>query len=286
MSLRVILSKLASAEARHTAAHILAMVCAVGFLMTLVVMFATGMGLRRWFFALLAWTLFAYLPLRILLEAFQTIAPRMRRKLITQTAAQTDRYARRASVELIVDSLFEGKVVMPRITTPAQSAKTREGAVAILLHTGSGEDSQLREAATRCLATVERWVTNLASWSARNAPTNIQARWMDLRALAALAAMAKVLIAAYDDRFGQPYIASGVDAQKAEDYLDACLDYCDQLALEVEVAPWGEASLPLMVEAAESDQIREAWKTFCATVSPALESRQAFVNALLIPLQK
>lgn len=280
MSIRVALSKLATAEARHTAARLLLMGCVLGYVVTLSMMFASGAGLRRWFFALLVWSLFIYVPLRILLEAFQAIAPGMRQRLITETARRPNRYGTRPSVELIVDGLFDRSVVMPRIAKPIHGLKVREGAVAVLLQIPSGENGWMRDVVAQCLGTVERWVTDIANWSGREASTNIQARWADLRALAALAAMTKVLIAGYRDRSGLPWDAGEVDDEAVDAYLDACLDYCDQLALEVDVIPWTEPSLKLSVQPEKSHQTRLAWKAFCETPSPALEARQAFVNSL------
>lgn len=279
MNLRVTLSKLAAPEARRSVAQALAFLCVVGYLLTFLVMFASGAGLRRWFFALLVWALFIYVPLRILLEAFQTIAPGIRRNLIAQTAGQAGRYGSRTSIELMVDGWFDRQVVMPRIATPIQGTKAREGATAVLVQ-ARGDPGMARDAAVICLATVERWVTDLEPWAAREAVENVQARWADVRALAALAALTKVLLAAYADRAGASFTSGRIGGELAGAYLDACLDYCDILALEVEVTPWTEPPLNLEIDPARSDQTRAAWQTFCDTTSPALEARTAFVNAL------
>lgn len=279
MNIRVALSKLASAEARQTAGRLLLYACAAGFLLTLTVMVATGVGVRRWFFALLAWTLFVYLPVRILLEAFQTIALGVHRHLVMEAAGQPDRYRNQSFVDLIVADLFEREVVMPRIAKPSQGAKAREVAVAVLLRASRKDGARLRETAIRSLAAVEMWIIDLADWSARLVPNNIQARWADLRALASLAALTKILIAAYQDQSGDAFATPGMDGT-ADGYLDACLDYCDQLALEVTVAPWTEPSLPLTVPRQQSDLLRQRWRTFCETASPAREAREAFVNAV------
>lgn len=281
MNLRVPLSKLATPEARRSVAQALAVLCVMGYLLTLLVMVASGAELRRWFFALLVWTLFIYVPLRILLEAFQTIASGIRQRLITETAGGARRFGNRASVELMVEGWFDQQVVMPRIATPAQGTKAREGATAILMQARE-DGGALREAAVICLATVERWVVDLGTWAARQAPENIQARWTDVRALAALAALTKILFAAHDDRTGAP-LTLGRITELAGPYLDACLDYCDELALHVEVAPWTEPSLDLQTHPARSDQARAAWRTFCNTASPALEARRAFVESTLRP---
>ena len=278
MNLRLVLSRLETPEARRSAAQALAVVSVAGYLLTLVVMFASGAGLRRWFLALLVWTLFIYVPLRILLEAFQTIAPGIRRTLIAETAGLSTRYGSRASIELMVDGWFDDEVLMPRIATPIQGAKAREGATAVLVQT-RGDGAMVKTAAIICLSTVERWVTDLATWAAHEAAENIQTRWADLRALVALAALTKVLLAASADRSGGQVVRAGTPLAGA--YLDACLDYCDMLALEVDVTPWIEPPLHLGIDPARGEQTRTAWRTFCDTASPALEARRAVVESVL-----
>lgn len=278
MLLRRLLSTLASAEVRRDAARTLAVLCAVGFVLTLMLMAVSGAGLRRWVFVLLVWGALIYAPLRILLEAFQSIAPSMRRRLIEQTAARDDRYASRPAIELVVDGLFADGVVMPRIATPVQSAKAKAGAVAVLVTARQDDGAAVARAAQCCLATVEHWVTQLASW-ATQAPANIQARWADARALAGLAAVTTVLIAAYEDRSGHQFAAAGVIGKAANAYLNACLDYCDEMALEVNAVPWTEPALHLGIDVHLCEQTRAAWKTFSETPAPALDARAAFVQA-------
>src|SRR5216117_1966377 len=127
--LRRLLSTLGDTETRRRAARSLAVLCGIGYALTIVVMAGTGLGLRRWFFALLVWGALIYIPLRILLEAFQTIAPAMRQRLIAQTATRPDRYASRAAIELVVDGLLGRSVIMPRIATPVagEGARRRRG---------------------------------------------------------------------------------------------------------------------------------------------------------------
>lgn len=282
MNVRLLVSTLAAAGTRQAAARALGVLCILGYAGTLVFMAASGAGLRRWFFALLVWGALVYIPLRILLEVFQTVAPEMRRKMFAQAATRPNRYGSRPSMELMVDGLFARTVVMPRIATPAQAAKAREGAVALLIG-ANREDGGVHRAAGRCLAGVERWSGDAAAWAAVQAPENIQARWADVRALAGLAAAAKVLIAAYEDRSGRGFTAGSADGAAAAAYLDACLDLCDQLALEVDVVSWSEPGLDLDVDPALRDRIRAAWKSFSETPSPALDERRAFVDAVLAP---
>ena len=48
MNLRMALSRLDSAEARVGVARALALFCAIGYILSLAVLFATGIGLDRW----------------------------------------------------------------------------------------------------------------------------------------------------------------------------------------------------------------------------------------------
>ncbi len=282
MILRRLLSLLTDAGSRQTTARALGAVCVVGYLVTLGMMAASDAGLRRWFFALLVWAVVVYIPLRIVLEAIYSLAPALRSKLIAQTVTRSDRYASRGTIELVVDGLIADAVVMPRIATPAQHGKVKDGAVAILLRVREDGDAAVARAAQRCLATVERSVTQNASWSADQAAHNIQVRWATVRALAALAGMTRVLIGAFEDRSGQTFSAGSLDSARAIAYLEACLDFCDQLALEVDVAPWTEAALQLDIAPGLRDRIWEAWKTYADIPSPALEARQAMAEAVLM----
>ncbi len=281
MIFRRLLSTLTDAGSRQTTARALGVICIIGYMVTLGAMASSGAGLRRWFFALLVWVVVVYIPLRIVLEAIYSLAPALRTKLIAQTVTRSDRYASRGSIELVVDGLIAESVVMPRIATPAQSGKVKDGAVAILMRAREDGDAAVARAAQRCLAAVERWVTQSASWSAAQAAHNIQARWATVRALAALAGMTRVLIAAFEDQSGQKFSAGPVDSARASAYLEACLDFCDQQALEVDVAPWTESALHLDIAPGLRDRIWEAWKTYADIPSPALGARQAMVEAVL-----
>jgi hypothetical protein len=281
MIFRRLLSTLTNVVSRQTTARALGVICVVGYIATLATMVASGAGLQRWFFALLVWAVLVYVPLRIVLEAIHTLAPALRTKLIAQTVTRSDRYASRGTIELVVDGLIADTVVMPRIATPVQHDKVKDGAVAILMRVREDGDVAASRAAQRCLAAVERWVTQSASWSAEQAAQNIQARWATVRALAALAGTTRVLIAAFEDRSGQKFSAGPVDAPRAIAYLEACLDFCDQLALEVDVAPWTEPALHLDIAPALRDRIWDAWKAYADTPSPAPTARQALVDTVL-----
>src|SRR5207245_9238115 len=132
-----------------------------------------------------------------------------------------------------VDGLRGRSVLMPRIATPVQQAKAREGAVAVLERAG-GRTADIAAAAVHGLAAVERWVTHLASWSQAAAAGNIQARWADVRALVGLAVATEGLIAAYEDGTGNRFAPGSLHGGEAVAYLETCLDLCDQLEWAVE----------------------------------------------------
>ena len=274
MDIRLSLSRLESAGSRAAAARTLALLCAAGYLVTLSVLFATGVGLRRWLFALLFWALFIYLPLRILLEAFQTIAPALRQSLVARATSDPQRYRSRASIELVVDGLFRREVLLPRIATPLESLKAKEASAAVLRAVNRPPGTDLEKAAVRGLLTVERWTADLSGWARSDAPQNIQARWTGLRALASFAALCKVLTAAVADQTGRQMHQPTV-------YLDACLDYCDRLALEVDVEPWNEPPLGIPMNSDDAAAIRLSWTAYAQTPPPAIDPRNAFVNTLL-----
>ncbi len=278
MGIRFALSTLSTSEARQSAGRWLLFLCAVGYVVTLWVLFILGRGLGGWLFTLLIWVLIIYIPLRILLEAFQSIAPRIRGGLVTQTAGRADRYATRPSISLLVEAMLQREVVMPRIATPLQRVKAHDGAVAILARLGSQGLDDHREAIRRCLTMIDRWIIDLASAARSSAPPPIQARWADLRALISLAASTKILLAAYEDRAGRACVIPGLADRQAGAYLDTCLDYCDELALEVDPDPWTELPLGFSLESATLETLLHTWMAFASTEPPALEARAAFLQ--------
>lgn len=279
MGLRLTISRLASSGTRASAARALAVFAILGFVLTMLVVVAAGGTLEQWLFVLLVWVLFVYVPLRILLEAAQTLAPRLRRRLAAQAAGHPRRYATRQGIELMVDRLFERAVVMPRIVMPVHAETARAGAAAVLAR--AGDAAGWRGAAGACLGAVDRWVTWVGEWAAGETGGNIQARWGEVRALAAMAAMTRVLLAAYEDRTGTPFADTDGPLADPVAFLDACLDYCDDLALQVEVVPWPEPPLGLPLPPASADEVHAAWKTFVETEPPAVAARTAFVDVLL-----
>lgn len=256
----------------------------MGFLGTLVVL-AVQDALERWFFALLVWALFAYAPLRIVLEAAGTLAPALRRRLAVEAQFDAARARSAAGVELSVDRLLEQEVIMPRIATPLQKEKARDGALAVLLAL-RGKSDRLPAAVAVVLGCLERWVAEIGPWAQREAGQNIQARWREVRALAAMAGMTRVLVELAPGRVApaqEGHEQAGPDARSRGEFLDACLDYCDELALEVDVPPWTGGALDLAISPARAAALRNAWRTYSETGAPAMEARRAFVNLVLEP---
>jgi hypothetical protein len=289
MGVRLLISRLASAQTRGSASRGLAVLCGLGCLITIIVLAAQD-SLDRWFFALLVWALLVYVPLRIALEAVGTLAPALRRRLAGEAGRDPGRFSAAAGAELTVDRLFEREVVMPRITTPVQREKARDGALAVLLAM-RGRAGELPAVVAIALGCLDRWVADIGPWAQHEAGQNIQARWREVRALAAMAAMTKILVAvdaaSADDSRGsvRPADPSGPRAlapgRVRAQFLDACLDYCDDVALEVDVRLWDEPPLDVHVNAERAVAIRDAWRTYAETGAPALEPRKALIDLLV-----
>ena len=280
MGVRLLISRLASAQTRSAAARGLATLCAAGFLITIIVLAARG-ALGRWFFALLVWALLVYVPLRIALEAAGTLAPALRRALAGEAAGESGRFSAPEAAALTVDGLLDREVVMPRIATPLQREKAREGALAVLLAL-RGKAGRLPPTVVTALGCLDHWVTDIGPWAQREAGQNIQTRWREVRALSAMAAMTKILVAADEAAADGPRESGGETVRRVE-FLDACLDYCDDLALEVDVRLWDERPLPVRITAELAVAIRDAWRVYAETGAPALESRKVFLDLLLQP---
>jgi hypothetical protein len=142
-------------------------------------------------------------------------------------------------------------------------------------------------AASTTLACVDRWVTEIGPWTQREAGQNIQARWREVRALAALAGMTRILVELAPGRAAPASDGAETHApdgrSRSREFLDACLDYCDDLALEIDVQPWMDAGSGLSISPTRAAALRDAWRTYAETGAPALDARRAFVTLLLQP---
>lgn len=282
MGIRFWLSRLGEARHRRTATRWLLTLALGGFGLTMLVLIATGRGTGRWFFALAVWLALIFIPLWLVTQVFQTLGPTLRRRLSAGLAGREDRYRRPSTVTLIVEDLLERQVVMPRIATPVAAQKARDAAVALVVRANRQGDvlETLRGSLTRCLVGVEAWARDVGGWAAAAAPENIQARWGTVRALAALAALSKTLVAVYEDRAGGG-VGPHLDGRSLHLFLDNTLDFCDDLALQVEVPAWEEPPLDLPPDPAVPAQIRQAWQHYADTPEPAPTALEAFLAVAL-----
>lgn len=298
VSARFWLSRLAEERARRAATRWLALFALAGFALTLIFMIAAGRGSGRWFFLLAVWMGLVFLPLWLLTQAFQSIGPALRRGLTADLAGRADRYRHPSNVTLVVEDSFERVVLMPRISRPEEAQKAREAVSALVARAGRGTSpGGVAPALRLCLATLEGWTRDLSRWAAADAADDIQARWAQVRALAALAALAKTLLAILEDQAPTPRPAlglwgpgaPGLSFPAAHAFLDAVLDYCDELALEVEVFPWTEPPLGLGASpragesptSAAGETVREAWQRYIDTPPPAPNALEGFIAVTL-----
>lgn len=276
------LSRLGDARERRRAVRWLGALAAGGFALTMFVLIATGRGTDRWFFVLTVWLVLVFIPLWLLTAAFETLGPALRVRIARNLTGRPDRYGSLPGTAVLVEDLFSRRVVMPRIATPQQAYKAREAAVALVLLSNRKPPAleTLQTVLARCLTGVEATVRDLGAWAAAVAPENIQARWGRVRALAALAALSKALIVVFEDRSGRD-LWPDLDGRSLHAFLDAALDYCDELALQVEVAPWEEPPLGLPDAAEVTARLREAWQHYVDSPEPAPAALEAFLTVAL-----
>lgn len=287
MGLKVLFSRLADPASRRSAERWLLAFTALGFIVTLLGLARGGAIGNRWFFAAVVWVAFLYIPLRILLEVAGTWGRDLRRSLTAEIVTRADRYGSPAAVELVVDYLFGRDVVMPHIAQPMHTAKVKEAAAGVLTRaTRRGDTPPVVEAAAiTSLAVVARWVERLAMESAvaQGGTEPIQTQWAGVRAAATLAALTTVLLAAYQDMTDRPLVLAGVSPEDMRRFLDDCLDFCDQMALNLEGPRWQETAFlaaPTLEETAAAE-IMEAWRAYCSTPPPAPTALRRFLDTVV-----
>ncbi len=278
MRASVWLSHLGDPRRRRGAARRLFVLALAGFVVTMLLLGATGSGTDRWFFVLTIWLALFFLPLWLLLGAFEALGPALRVRMAERLAGRPDRYAAPAGVSLMVERLLDRQVVMPRIATPHQAQKAREAAAALVLRTEQtpAPVDALRDALTRCVAGVDGWTRDLSGWTAATPSENIQARWGAVRALVALTALSKTLLAVYEDRTGRSAWPA-LDGRSLHTFLDTVLDFCDDVALRVETSPWQESPLDLPGDLVETGPLREAWQAYADLPAPSPAALEAFL---------
>ncbi len=282
MDLRLMLSHLADADARTTAARWLLALCLIGFVLTLAGLSAFGYGLNRWIFVLLVWTALVFVPLRILLESLQTVGTGIRRTMAGRIATDPRRYDDPTLLPFAIRALFDREVVLPRICKPQHGQQAREAAAAIIAGRSGGPqaEKELSRIIQTLLAASSQEAAALSAAATGSAADNIQARWEGARALGALVTLVQLLGAAYSDRWGAPPSPQELEGRTLRDYLDAVLDYCDEAALQVDALPWTEPPLAVDVPAGRLNDIRDAWRGFLAAGTPAPRALAAFVGAV------
>lgn len=279
------LAQLADAGTRRRTISWLLAAAFGGFGLTMLLLIAGGRSTDRWLFVLAVWLALVFVPLWLTTAAFETLGPALRVRLVRRLLERPDRYEIPGTSALLVAHLFARHVVLPRIATPREGARAREAASAVLdrARVSPSPQGALRAAIARCLVGVEEWARELGAWAAAT-PENVQARWEAVRALAALAALGKTLVAVYEDQTGRapwPGPERGsphafLDAESSHAFLDAALDYCDELALRVEVAPWEEPPLDLPLDPGGA-RLREAWQRYAGASAPTPETLEAWL---------
>ncbi len=282
MDLRLLLGQFADDAARRALARWLIVLCGLGFVASLAALAALGYGTDRWVFVLVVWAVLLFIPLRIAIEALQTVGVRMRETSAARVAADPRRYERAALLSILMERLFIRHVTMPRIAKPAQAHKAREAATAIVWGAGSGGGAApaLAGAIRTVLAALQSEAVALSAAASGADAEDIQSRWEGARALGALAALMWLLAAVWADRWGGSPPVPELSGRSLEDYLEAALDYCDEAALKVDALPWTEPLLE-SPQAADAERVRETWRTFVAAGTPAPRALEAFLATVL-----
>ncbi len=269
------LARLAPAEGRHRFGRLLLVGCAAGFA-------ATGavFGWDRWFFWAMLWGGGVFVPLRLGAELAGAAGRRVRESYRHRLP---DRITP-ANLPLVAQSVYERDVLMPRIVTPPYVAKVHETVQAVAKAAFARQDpgQVLHRAAVQLLGVVDGWMAELrARRELDPTSTDIQARWQEVRSLAVLAAVARVLVPLCEELAGQPFSAPGLDASTVRAFLDDALAYLDRAALDPDVAPW-EGPL-LGVWTPEATELRRRWDAYLAVLGPAPSSLASLVEELLAP---
>ncbi|HYM69130.1 MAG TPA: hypothetical protein VEZ44_05990 [bacterium] len=303
MTLRYRLSRLSRPGPRRTFGRTWLVVCLVGAFLTLG--FAGGQHL---FIVVTVWLVCVFAPVRIAVELLHTHGPRLRDALRRDLERRDDRYDTREHVAVMTEMLFERDVRLPRLAPPDLGAKVTDAAIALChraFRTGGGSLGVL-QGATTCSALLERWVGTIAAGApaARPVPpaaaagrgpataasngahppalwdpeASIQEQWITLRAVAGMAALAKTLVAVYEDSAGRP-MENGTAARVA---ADTAMDYADQIGLRLEGPPWEQAAgvpcVPLPQELL--GRLAETWMAYCEAPLPAPRRLVAFLDSM------
>lgn len=267
-----ILHRLSTPEGRRRGSRVLLGLCAAGVALSGVVF-----GWDRWFFLLMLWVGVVYIPLRLALEWLGAAGRRQRQRY---RAALPDRITPH-TLPVAAQALYDREVWMPRIVTPPFVEKVHEAVVGIAGHSlrrdPSGET--IRHAALQFAAVADGWMAELSTVRPDDPEAqNIQARWRDIRLLAALMATTRVLAALYEELAHQPFYGPGITAGGLRTFLDDAMEFLDRAALEPEMPAWRGTLLGLW--APEVHLLRQRWEAFCEVRGPAPRRLGAVLEAL------
>ena len=297
MRLRYMLSRLSEPAARRGFGRWWAGICIAGALLSLLI-FGRGLG----FFITTIWLLCVFVPVRIAIEVLHTKGPRMRRDLLRTIEHRGDRYATHEGAALMVESFFAREVRLPRLAPPDLGPKVLEAATRVSERALRDEGpSGVLEAGSTCAALLHRWIGAVAAGEVMpsgdaaegrrlgetngaapatlwNPQASVQEQWVSLRAITGMAALAKTLIAVYEDIAGRSWEAG----TRVRALAEAAMDYADQVGLRLDGPAWEEiAAVPAPdLTPDRLNQLAGAWLTFFATPPPAPRRLQAFVDAL------
>ncbi len=266
------LHRLSTAEGRRRAQRWLLVGCVAGFGLSGVVF-----GWDRWFFLLMLWTGVVYLPLRLAVEWLGGSGRKQRQRY---RVALPDRITP-ANLPVAAQALLDREVLMPRIVTLPFVEKVHEAVVGlgrwILRKDPSGEG--IRKVAVRLAAAADGWMAELGNaWQHEIEVQSIQARWRDIRLLAALLATTQVLAALYEEVAREPFHGPGVGAEALRTFVGRSLDFLDRAALEPDLPAWDGTLLGIWTP--EANELRERWTAFCELPGPAPRRLEALLEVL------
>ncbi|MDR7435955.1 MAG: hypothetical protein QN189_12635 [Armatimonadota bacterium] len=129
---------------------------------------------------------------------------------------------------------------------------------------------------------VSRWTAHLALEVevAPGAAQDVQPDWAGIRALAALAALTRVLTGACEDMTGGRFTVADMDGERVHAFLNDCMDYCDQIVFNLEGPPWIPSSaVKDLLKEETALALTASWQEYCQ--APSNLPLQQFVQALM-----
>lgn len=264
------LHRLSTPEGRRRGNRALLGVCAAGFVLSDVLL-----GWDRWFFLLMLWTGAVYVPLRLALEWLGAAGRTQRRHY---RAGLPDRITP-ANLPVAAQAIYDREVLMPRIVTPPFVEKVHEAVVGIAARSLPQDPEGIRRAAVRFAAVADGWMAELAAVRPDDPDAqNIQARWRDIRLLASLMAVTRVLAVLYEETSRQPFYGPGLTAGELRAFCDEAMEFLDRAALQPEMPAWRGTLLGLWTP--EVQPLRERWEAFCEVRGPAPRRLEAILEAV------